>query len=135
MDAADFVALGQNLGEVRPIFDEFCARHGFVHTNPLSLGRYPRIRVTKERETRMYFDLWMSLDANGRRFERYSPDLPYDLYAGVYVDVGSTRYAAGEECLTARPLHAITPILWRTMERHLPKLAAWSVADLKEKTE
>jgi hypothetical protein len=138
MDAADFIALGQNLGEARLIFDDFCARHGFVHANPLSLGRYPRIRVTKTAATLMYFDLWMALDANGRRFEQYRPDLPYDLGAGVWIDVpddngGGTRFSSFGECLSARPLQEIIPVLLQTMEEHLPGLVAWSVDDLKAK--
>jgi hypothetical protein len=138
MDPAQFAALGINLGEVRPIFDEFCARHAFVHANPLSLGRYPRIRVQRDRETRTWFDLWMGLDANGRRFEHYRPDLPYDLSAGVYIDVpdgdgGGTRFSSYGECLSAGPLHEITPILLQTMEQHLPKLETWTVQNLKEK--
>lgn len=136
MDPAQFAALGANLDEVRPIFDEFCARYGFVHANPASLGRYPRIRVNRVRETRIYFDLWMALDANGRRFEHYTPELPYDLSAGAWIDVpdgGGTRFGSHSECLSARPLHEITPILLQTMEQHLPKLEAWSVQDLKDK--
>jgi hypothetical protein len=138
MDPANFVALGQNLDQARPIFDDFCARYGFSYANPMSLGRYPRIRVDKVREIRMYFDLWMALDANGRYFEHYSPDLPYELGAGVWIDVadgtgGSTRFASSSECLAARPLSDITPILLQTMEEYLPRLESWSVGELQEK--
>jgi hypothetical protein len=139
MEPADFVALGQNLCEVRPIFDGFCARHGFGHANPHSMGRYPRVRIHRMMRPLIYFDLWMALDANGRRFEHYRPDLPYDLGAGAYVDMkedgptGGTRFGTSMVCLSARPLSAITPVLLQTMEEHLPRLEAWGVRDLQER--
>jgi len=42
--AVDFVALNEHLKEVQPIFDAFCARHGFVYVPRQAIGRYPRIR-------------------------------------------------------------------------------------------
>jgi hypothetical protein len=34
----DFIALNEHLQEVQPIFDTFCARHGFANLNERSSG-------------------------------------------------------------------------------------------------
>jgi hypothetical protein len=85
MNEADFDALNKHLVEVRPVFNDFCARNGFSYAQRTAIGRYPRIRIVKERATSLYFDLWMDLDDAGQRFQKFSRDPPYSLYAGASV--------------------------------------------------
>jgi hypothetical protein len=127
---AHFQALNEHLDEVRPIFDEFCARRGFVYVNKLALGRYPRVRIERTDERSIWFDLWMEFDKDGRRFEKYSPNLPYELGAGadLIVQDGSkygTRFQKAFSCFTGRPFREVPRILRSTMEHHLPLLESW----------
>src|SRR5579862_708113 len=136
MTLADFAALNEHLEEVRPIFDDFCARHVFVYVNRLSLGRYPRIRVERAGETTIWFDLWMEFDKDGQRFERFRRDLPYELAAGAFVDIadGSThgiRFQKCFQCFSGKPFDEVGSILSTEMERHLPTLEEWDVQYLK----
>src|ERR1700677_2944719 len=86
MNEEDFIKLRKHLSTVRPIIDEFCRAHEFACVNPLSLGRYPRIRIEKAGDINRWLDLWMGLDKDGKRFEKYFDDVPYDLSAGAYAD-------------------------------------------------
>ena len=70
MNEEDFNNLREHLSLVRPIMDEFCRAHGFDYVNPGALGRYPRLRIQKAGEINRWFDLWMGLDKDGKRFEK-----------------------------------------------------------------
>jgi hypothetical protein len=137
MNEADFAALNEHLEEVRPIFDDFCIRHGFVYVNRKALGRYPRVRIEKTGATKIWFDLWMECDKNGQRFERFSRDLPYELSAGAYVDEqdGSkygVRFQKGLLCFSGKPFDQVGAVLRSEMEKHLPALKQWDAQHLKE---
>ncbi len=137
MNEADFAALNEHLEEVRPIFDDFCARHGFVYVDRKSLGRYPRVRIEKTGATKIWFDLWIELDKKGHRVERFRRDLPYELSAGAYVDVpdGSkygTRFQKGVQCFAGKPFDQVGTVLRSEMEKHLPTLEQWDVQHLKD---
>ena len=136
----DFVALNEHLKEVRPIFDDFCARHGFVYVPRQSIGRYPRIRIVRERLTNLYFDLQMELDENGQRFEKFSRDLPYGLCAGADIveDDGSkygVRFQKDLICFSGKPFAQVGAILLGEMERHLRPLEGWNAQYLKDNGE
>lgn len=127
---APHAALREHLREVRPIFDAFCDRHGFANVDPQRLGRYPRIRIERSGSTNLWFELWMDLDKNGRRFERFRRDLPYELSAGAYIEVdpgtGSTiRFYKFILCFRGKPFEQIGAILESEMERFLPTLEGW----------
>jgi hypothetical protein len=137
MNEADFAALNEHLEEVRPIFDAFCARHGFVCVDRKSLGRYPRVRIEKTGATKIWFDLWMECDKDGQRFERFKRDLPYELSAGAYVDVqdGSkygTRFQKAIQCFSGKPFEQVSAVLQSEMEKHLHTLEQWDVQHLKD---
>ena len=133
----DFVAFNEHLNEVRPIFDDFCARHGFAYMPRAAIGRYPRIRIAREGLTKLYFDLQMELDEKGQRFEKFRRDLPYGLSAGAYVDEqdGSkygVRFQKGLICFSAKPFDQVGAVLQNEMEKHLPTLEQWDVQHLKD---
>src|SRR5262245_4385761 len=109
---AHWTALNEHLGEVRPIFDCFCERHEFEYLPRTAIGRYPRIRIQRVRETTVYFDLWMELDANGSRFEHFRRDLPYALFAGAHVVVNDgskygVRFQQGITCFSGKPFDQV----------------------------
>lgn len=136
----DWVALNEHLKEVRPIFDNFCARHGFVYVPRQSIGRYPRIRIARERLINLYFDLQMDLDENGHRFEKFSRDLSYGLCAGADIveDDGSkygVRFQKDLICFSWKPFDQVGAVLQSEMEKHLPTLEGWSAQYLKENGE
>ncbi len=86
MNESDFATLNEHLEEVRPIFDDFCARHGFVYVNRKSLGRYPRIRIERPGAPTIWFDLWMEFNKDGQRFEQFTRDLPYECVGGLAIE-------------------------------------------------
>lgn len=137
MSESDFFALNDHLQEVRPIFDAFCARHGFVYVNRKALGRYPRIRIERIGATTIWFDLWMELDKDRRRFERFSRNLPYELSAGacIVVDDGSqhgSRIGRVFYCFSGKPFDEVGAVLESEMEKHLPTLEGWNEQYLLE---
>jgi hypothetical protein len=137
---AAIAALNEHLHEVQPIFDEFCARNGFVYVPRQAIGRYPRIRIVRERLTNIYFDLWMDLDEKGGRFEKFSRDLPYSLYAGADIieNDGSKhciRFQKGITCFSGKPFDQVPAVLQSEMENHLPTLEQWDAKYLKENGE
>lgn len=140
MNEADFAALNEHLEEVRPIFDAFCARHGFVYVNRKSLGRYPRIRIQRPGAPTIWFDLWMEFDKDGRRFERFRRDLPYELSAGasLILEDGSkygVRFDKCFQCFAGKPFDQVGAVLETEMEKHLPTLERWDAQYLRENGE
>ncbi len=136
MNEAGFAALNEHLKEVQPLFDAFCARHGFVCVDRRSIGRYPRVRIERAGATNIWFDLWMELDKDGRRVEQFKRDLPYELSAGAYVDVqdGSKygiRFQKAHRCFVGKPFDQLGAVLQSEMEKHLPMLEGWDAEYLK----
>lgn len=122
--------LGPELDTLRPIFDHFCARHDFVYAPKLSLGTYPRIRVQRGDAPTLWIDLWMELDGNGERFVEYTPDLPYELSAGSFLDRDATRYSEKRQCISNISLAALREILAAELERALALITPWDAAYL-----
>ncbi|HWD41983.1 MAG TPA: hypothetical protein VG944_24295, partial [Fimbriimonas sp.] len=124
---ADYVRLRQHLRELRPVFKEFCKEQNFEFVARRALGRYPRMRLVQEGPIKLYFDLWMDLDSDGRRFEGFSRDLPYSLYCGAIL----AEYAAQNKgtwfsrdftCFSGKPFHIVPGILREEMEKYLALL-------------
>jgi len=141
MNEAEFLAfwaaLNDHLKEVQPIFDDFCARNGFVCVNRKSLGRYPRIRIERVGGSKLWFDLWMELDKHGRRFEQFRRDLPYELAAGAYVDVECdsrhrTRFQKSILLFSGKPFDQVSAVLEGEMRKHLSTLEEWDAEYLKK---
>ena len=135
MNEADFIALSDHLKEVLPIFQEFCDRHCFVFVERKSLGRYPRVRIERVGDINIWFDLWMEFDANGRRFEIFSRDLPYELSAGAHFDEfssdGRNRFHKVYQCFSGRSFDEVCASLAVELEKNLPILEGWDVRFLK----
>ncbi len=74
--------LREHLKNLYPIFDQFCENFCFEYATPSSIGRYPRIRVEqKTSNIKLWLDLWMEFDEQGRRFQVFNPYLSYELSA------------------------------------------------------
>jgi len=137
MNEADFAALNEHLKELRPAFDEFSSRNGFVYIDQTSLGRYPRIRIERRGVTNLWFDLWMELDERGQRFVQFRRDLPFELSAGAYIDVRDgtkhgTRFQKSFQCFSGKPFEQLSPILESTMRNALEALEKWDVQFLRD---
>lgn len=136
MNEADYHALSEHLEGIRPIFDTFCTKHGFFHANKLSLGRYPRIRIEKPAFVKLWFDLSMELNQEGRRFEKFTPDLPYGLGAGAYIEFQDgpeygARLQTAFTCFSDKPFYEVGAILEAKMESSLRVLEGWDVRYLQ----
>lgn len=136
MNEHDFAALNAHLDEVRPIFDRFCTQHGFTWVDKRSLGRYPRVRIEREGEVAIWFELTMALDEHGQRIDRFTPDALYELGAGgsITVQDGSrfgTRFQKTFWCFSDVPFHKVPAILMAEMEKNLPQLEQWDAEHLK----
>jgi len=131
-----FFALNEHIKEVQPIFDGFCALHGFAFVPRISLGRYPRIRIECKGVPNVWFDLWMEFDENGHRVERFRRDLPYELSGGAYFDEGDSspygvRFQKSFHSFSRKPFEQVGAVLLNEMEKHLPILETWDVPYLK----
>ncbi len=134
---AHFARLNEHLQEVRPVFDDFCAQHGFSYVNRKALGRYPRIRIDKAGAVTIWFDLWMELDDGGHRFTEFSRDLPYELAAGAHAVVPDAskygiRFQKAIQCFAHKPFCEVGSILRSEMEKYLPIVEQWDLQYLKD---
>ena len=137
MNEADFAALSEHLVEVRPLFDDCCVRHGFEYVSQSALGRYPRVRIERPGVPKLWFDLWMEWNKEGKRFERFSRDLPYELSAGAYSveqdgSAHGVRFQMSFRCFSGKPFDQVAAALLPEMEKQLQLLETWNVNFLKQ---
>jgi hypothetical protein len=123
-------ALNKHLQEVQPIFDDFCVQYGFVYVDRKSLGQYPRIRIERPGAITIWFDLWMEFDKDGKRFEYFKRDLPYELSAGAFVfetDSSNqrTRFDKSFQCFSGKPFEEVSAVLKSEMQTNLLTLEKW----------
>jgi hypothetical protein len=136
MSETEFEVLSKHLEEVRPLTDRFCARHGFVYAPAQAIGRYPRIRIEKPGSPSLWIELWMEYDADGRRFETFTRERPYELSAGgeIHVDDGSAlgaRHQKAIVCFCAMPFENVAARLEAEMQRAFDIVRSWTPAYLK----
>lgn len=131
MDESDYLALNQHLEEVLPIISRFNKLHDFSMVDRISLGRYPRIRIQKSTPLCIWFELWMKLDKDGRHYEEFRRDIPYELSAGAFTDIheGSKdrfRYAKSFVCFNDLPFDQVSSVLEKALLKDLPTLDGWN---------
>lgn len=135
MNEQDFVDLAVHLTSLRPAFERFCTRQDFQFVNPLALGRYPRIRIESGKRLNLWFELWMCLDANGDRYEKFFEAVPYELSAGACVHVDGAprnRFHVVFPIWERMPFFLIRPDrLVTVMEEILPQLQEWDETRLQ----
>jgi hypothetical protein len=140
MDLEDFKSLRVHLEQVTPITDAFCNRYGFVSMSQQSIGRYPRIRLTKDMDIHYWIDLWMAYDTNGKRFTRFFDEVPYDLAAGASFfdesDEGNKiRHQMNVSIWKIEPFNKMITTLEASLELAFKIISPWTMADLKAKGE
>lgn len=129
--------LSEHLASLIPAFNEFCSKHEYSFVDSRSLGRYPRVRVEKVGDVIAWFELWMCLDPEGNRYQSFSETIPFELSAGVYVDLKDEpphgrRYYMAFPIWERRPFSSITSEeLMRAMELNLSTLNVWSIEMLR----
>lgn len=131
-----FERLGQHLQPLWPVFQEFCAAHGFDFVAQTALGRYPRIRINKRfSELKVWFELWMCCDDDGNRFEEFFDEIPYELSCGAFADLpDNRRYSFTDLIWDRKPFSSITDSALRSeMELKLPDIEDWDINRLREK--
>ena len=138
MNEPDFIKLNEHLKELKPIFDAFCLRHGFAYVSRTAIGRYPRVRIERSGPITLWFDLWMELDENGRRYEQFRHDLPYELSSGAYIDAlqhskHGIRYQISELRFSGKPFAEVGAVLLKEMEDQLQILDKWDDRYLLDK--
>jgi hypothetical protein len=135
-----FIAMQPYLQPLRPAFKAFCERHEFEFANPSSIGRYPRIRIGRViDQVWVYFDLWMGYDENGKRYEEFFDQIPFEFSAGAFIDLHDEpepprrrRYGYSLLFWEGRPYCEIeSTALLLEMERALPELLTWTPARLR----
>lgn len=123
-----FAALNDQILEVRPIFDQFCARYKFASVEPRTPSRNPQIRLERPGQPSLWFDLRMERD----RQDCPPQDLPYELSCGAILDDGQSRYYKILQCFSAKPFEQVPLILKEEMEKALRTLLTWDVKFLKK---
>ncbi len=136
MTEQDFEDLAVHLHALEPAFESFCSKYGFMRVWG-ALGRYPRIRIERETDITVWFDLWMSLTPDGEKYARFFDSIPYDLSGGANVMVESSN-PYGRMCHVAfsiwdrKPFSEITlASLFDAMAHFLPQLETWDVERLR----
>lgn len=128
--------LREHLDELYSIFDNFCKDFGFKYAAQSSLGRYPRIRVQKkDSEIELWFDLWMQLDEQGKRFKTFNPKLPYELSAGACIQISDEAKNRYRYCLILSifkdfPFNELSISLYDQLNDSLKTIERWTVEDI-----
>lgn len=132
-----FSALSSHLAPLIPAIAEFCSKHEYSFVDSRCLGRYPRVRVEKVGDVTAWLELWMCMDAEGNRYESFFETIPFELSAGVSVDLNDEpphgrRYYVALPIWERRPFSSITSEeLIRAMELNLSTLNVWSIEMLR----
>lgn len=128
MKESEWEALREHLGYLRPVMDTFCREYFFTPVDPATLGRYPRLRIERGDEVKIWFDLWMGLDQDGRYYATFRTDLPYELSAGAYIETEEgaerVRYQHSLVCLDGLPFSQVVDKAGPAMREALPLMAA-----------
>lgn len=137
MTEEDFASLRAPLQQLNPTIEEFCRKNGFERIEGPSVGRYPRVRLQRSDSITLWFDLWMGLDAEGERFSRVSPEIPYELSAGAFFDeqsgsAGRWRYQKSFVIWPSIPFHEIAEKLSEALEDGLKTLERWDLSLLQK---
>lgn len=128
MNESEWESLREHLSVLQPMMEQFCHHYAFSPSDPMTLGRYPRLRIERGGDLTLWFDLWMALDDNGKYYSKFHSNIPYDLSAGVYFETeeGSerTRYDYSFACLERVPFSELTEKVTPAMTAALPRIAA-----------
>jgi hypothetical protein len=137
MREEDYVALGEHLKTIEPVFFDFGTQHGFARVDQGSLGRYPRRRIEKSGDVTRWIELWLQFDSNGKHYEKFRPGLPYDLSVGAHIDVvdkiGSIiRYYATAGVFSGIPFEQFAAALPSELEKCVQLLERYDPAFLQQ---
>ena len=130
-----FRRLNEHLTDIQPTLRRFCARHGFEFVPRISLGRYPRQRIERPGNPRLWFDLSMEADPKGVRYQFFFTEAPYHLGAGATYEENGIVYSMSFSCFDLLPWTEVLESLEVELETHLPTLESWTADDLRSRGE
>lgn len=125
-----FLDLNRHLSEVRPIFDRFCREHGFAYVDRRSVGRYPIVQVERPGPVCLKLRFELGLDAEGRRYLRFHPQLQHELSVGASLP-DPDGYCRWEVIFDHRPFIEVPGVLESELERALALAESWDEAWLR----
>ncbi|MEM6296045.1 MAG: hypothetical protein AAGA54_32530 [Myxococcota bacterium] len=87
MNEDEMLNLWGELEGLRSVFEAFASASGYETAEPRAMGRYPTIRLTQRAgDLSRWIQCGMGLDPQGRRLQRLSPRVSYELGGGAFVD-------------------------------------------------
>ena len=99
--------LGQHLGAIDPIVEEFCRETGFAQRTT-GVTRYPIRRLDLHRDVSWFIELRMDDDERGERYDHFFQEIPYTLGGGAWMDRDGHRYAdVSVIAFTRLPFHQL----------------------------
>ena len=125
MQPEDYIKLSEPLSIFQSTFDAFCKRHGFKQQKT-AIGRYPRIRIVRERECNLYFDLQMDVNDQGKHFEKLTPNTPFSMGAGAWIDLEDKRYGHNITCFEAMPFQSVSMELMDHLNNGFTEIRPWT---------
>jgi hypothetical protein len=121
----DYERLGEHLKAIDPILERFCQRHGFYRQLG-GLGRYPRRRIERTGDFKLFFALGMELTPENKRFTEFFPEIPYHLVFGGGFDEGESRYFIRLWAFHHKPFSRLPNELEGHLEDGLSRMASMS---------
>ncbi|WLQ16773.1 hypothetical protein O5O45_12675 [Hahella aquimaris] len=130
MNERQFEELNEHLKRVMPCVNRFCEVAGYEYVDRRALGRYPRIRIQRPGEICRWIELWMELDENGDRYERFFDDIPYELSAGAKVEIADGtpyghRYFKTFVLFSRKPFREVPQTLEGQLRKAHVLLSGW----------
>jgi hypothetical protein len=132
MDIKDYELLCEPMNrEIRPILEGFCRVRGYRFFPKLALGRHPRMRIYKIRNSINYwFDLMQSWDVNGRYVDTFSVNNLHELCCGAFYEFDDGSQHGGRmdvvvSCFTRIRFCDLHEILLETLEKYKDIIEKW----------
>jgi hypothetical protein len=113
----DYERLGEHLSKIDAPLASFAATYGYTLYPKLSGGRYPNRRITQEGSVFRSIHISMELAPNGERFDEFFPEIPYNCWAGAWIDDHKKRerWSGPSICIKRIPFS----VLVQTLNLHL----------------
>ena len=106
----DYERLGEHLTRLDAVIDAFAVAHDY---NVTRRGLYPNRYLMQRGPLMRGIEISMGDDERGQRFDQFSPEIPYIVWAGAWIDDWTIRTRL------SGPHIKTWPIPFSALERHL----------------